>query len=524
MEMTPYSRWIEWIGQGYRHLPYVSVRPCEEGCPVVWLKLLEQAGESVFVLESGKSGRYTYVGFGPSGLIRGKGRETVVTERGEDGQWHSRQQSGDPLETVRRWLERWKTPRVPGAPKFIGGAVGYWSYDLGRSIERMPEFAEDDLDIPDYEWMRMDRVWIYDREQQLLYTAVHANAAGAGADELARLHAETAAAASDMSAMWKRWSEQAESDPLLGKLEAEAAKADEEGLHFDVESLPGLGTAFPKERFVEAVRRIQDYIAQGDVFQVNLSVRQHRKLSASPPLIYEALRRVNPSPYMGYLRMPGLELVSGSPELLVRLVDGVIEARPIAGTRRRGESAGDDERLERELRTTEKEVAEHIMLVDLLRNDIGRVAQYGSVKVPELMTVERYSHVMHLVSHVEGRIAEGRGAFDVIRAVFPGGTITGAPKIRTMEIIEELEPVRRGPYTGSIGWIDYNGDMELNIIIRTLVVREGTGYIQAGAGIVIDSLPEREYKECLNKARAMWKAVRLAEAVEAGDEGRGAER
>jgi para-aminobenzoate synthetase component 1 len=262
---------------------------------------------------------------------------------------------------------------------------------------------------------------------------------------------------------------------------------------------------------MDAVRKVQAYIAQGDVFQVNLSLRQSSPLSASPEELYEWLRLVNPSPYMGFIRCPDFQLVSASPELLVESLDGRLATRPIAGTRRRGLTSAEDMRLAQELLANEKERAEHIMLVDLERNDLGRISQYGSVSVDELMTVEYYSHVMHLVSQVRGLLSPGKDAFDVIAAAFPGGTITGAPKVRTMEIIEELEPVRRGPYTGSMGWIDYNGDMEFNIIIRTVAVRGGKAHIQAGAGIVIDSDPEREYYESLNKAKALWKAIQFSE-------------
>jgi para-aminobenzoate synthetase component 1 len=275
----------------------------------------------------------------------------------------------------------------------------------------------------------------------------------------------------------------------------------------------GMDIAFLREDYMRAVRQIQRYIADGDVFQVNLSLRQSRPLRTAPEDIYECLRVLNPSPYMGMLRFPDFQLVSASPELLVRSYRGRLSTCPIAGTRRRGKSEAEDRALAEELLANEKERAEHIMLVDLERNDLGRICRYGSVKVTDLMRIERYSHVMHLVSQVEGDLAPGKDAFDIIAATFPGGTITGAPKVRTMQIIEELEPVRRGPYTGSIGWIDYNGNMEFNIIIRTLVVTGGTGYIQAGAGIVIDSDPAREYKESLNKAKALWKAIEMSEAA-----------
>ena len=276
----------------------------------------------------------------------------------------------------------------------------------------------------------------------------------------------------------------------------------------------GWQTSFPQEDFEQAVRKVQEYIRQGDVFQVNLSLRHEKQLRSSGEHIYEWLRMVNPSPYMGMLRSPEFQLVSGSPELLVKVENGKVSARPIAGTRRRGRDEAEDQAMAEELLGSEKERAEHIMLVDLERNDIGRIAAYGSVHVPELMTIEKYSHVMHLVSQVEGKLAEGLTVFDVIAATFPGGTITGAPKVRTMEIIEELEPVRRGPYTGSIGWIDFSGNMELNIVIRTLAIKDGTGYVQAGAGIVIDSDPYREYRECHNKARAMMRAVNYSERAE----------
>jgi para-aminobenzoate synthetase component 1 len=269
-----------------------------------------------------------------------------------------------------------------------------------------------------------------------------------------------------------------------------------------------------KPAFQDAVRRIQQYIGQGDVFQVNLSLRQSRPTDVTPETLYEWLRMVNPSPYMGMLRTPSFALVSASPELLVKLDGGHLSTRPIAGTRRRGITLEEDLAMEDELLSNEKERAEHVMMVDLERNDLGRVAEYGTVKVPELMTVERYSHVMHLVSQVEAELAPGKDALDVLAAVFPGGTITGAPKIRTMEIIEELEPTRRGPYTGSMGWIDYSGNMEFNIIIRTIAVKDGICHIQAGAGIVIDSKPEREFYECLSKAKALWKAVQYGERQE----------
>jgi para-aminobenzoate synthetase component I len=326
---------------------------------------------------------------------------------------------------------------------------------------------------------------------------------------LRQLYAQAHAEAEVMLARWhairsSSWS----GSHLTGADQPSIAR---EQLHIDVESIAGIQPAFGKVDYIAAVQRIQAYISQGDVFQVNLSVRQSRQLHTTPEEIYEALRIVNPSPYMGLLRFAGFALVSGSPELLVQLEDGILRTRPIAGTRPRGKDEQDDLRLAGELIDNAKERAEHVMLVDLERNDLGRISKYGSVQVKDFMVIEYYSHVMHIVSEVVGELAVGKDAYDVIAATFPGGTITGAPKIRTMEIIEELEPVRRGPYTGSMGWIDYNGNMEFNIIIRTLVAVQGMGHIQAGAGIVIDSVPEREYVESLNKAKAMWKAIEFSE-------------
>lgn len=372
----------------------------------------------------------------------------------------------------------------------------------------------------------MNELWIYDHETSCLYCAVHMpNPVRFGefssqtdlanevmlnetASILGKHYAEAVQRTERMLTQWKNIIHAGETDPAYP---LRCARLSEKGLEAVHQESEGWKTAFSQQDFEHAVKRVQEYIAQGDVFQVNLSIRQQRTLAALPENIYEWLRLLNPSPYMGMLRMPDLRIVSGSPELLVKLEDGRVSARPIAGTRRRGLTPDEDAAMAAELLSSEKERAEHIMLVDLERNDIGRIAEYGSVHVPELLTVEYYSHVMHLVSQVEGKLATGRTAIDVIAATFPGGTITGAPKVRTMEIIEELEPVRRGPYTGSLGWIDYNGNMELNIIIRTLAVQGNTAYLQTGAGIVIDSDPYREYRECRNKARAVMKAVQCGE-------------
>lgn len=549
--LTTLARWAEWKEQGYTRFPYV-LRDQLQRRPESWLNAWIEASPHAFVLESGKEGRYTFLGLEAESVLRGRGNEAEVTDyerhasaaQNRTTESGSSQKEGSPLDVIRQWMEPHRSPRVPDAPKFFGGAVGYLAYDVARSLEKLPLLADDDLaraGLPDYAFMRLRQLWVIDHEEQQIYACV-----SVPIDELAQASAniehdersvqarstDSASREKELAAAYERASEEARHMLTRwrsfehAELPWSEARRDEVIVeaerHMSGRSdVDGFDTAFGQEAFQDAVLRIQEYIRSGDVFQVNLSLRKQRKLQASPEHVYEWMRIVNPSPYMGFLRFPDFQLVSGSPELLVRLEDGRLAARPIAGTRRRGADGEEDLRMAEELTGSEKERAEHIMLVDLQRNDLGRVAAYGSVRVPELMTIERYAHVMHLVSQVEADLAPGKTAYDVIAGVFPGGTITGAPKVRTMQIVEELEPVRRGPYTGSMGWIDYAGNMELNIIIRTLVVQDGVGHMQAGAGIVIDSEPYREYRECHNKARSVGRAVWCAERAAAGNEGGG---
>ncbi|WP_159888020.1 anthranilate synthase component I family protein [Paenibacillus puerhi] len=509
MLLTSYDMWTSWA-KDYSVLPYVRSFPLKGSPMLSWAPAWETALPGAFVLESGKGGRYTFLGLRPVSEIRGTGLEAVVTEQGQCPQ----SLQGKPLELVKQWMAPYRSPRVEQAPKWLGGCLGFWSYDTIRTIERLPVRAAADLPIPDYAFVRVDELWIVDHQDNRLYCAFHTHlpSGDTGAKSgLESMYQAAAAAVDKMKSLWDRLEAAWQDARHIQEAEEKRRCMDEDLLQIDPESMQDVAADFPRADYIAAVRSIREYIAAGDVFQVNLSVRQHKKLSAEPEEIYEWLRRVNPSPYMGMLRFADFQLVSGSPELLVQLEEGVVRTRPIAGTRPRGASEEEDRQLAAELIHHEKERAEHIMLVDLERNDIGRISEYGSVQVKEFMVIEYYSHVMHIVSEVEGKLAKGRDAFDVIAATFPGGTITGAPKIRTMEIIEELEPVRRGPYTGSMGWIDYNGDMEFNIIIRTLVVCNGVGYVQAGAGIVIDSVPEKEYTESMNKAKAMWKAIQYSE-------------
>jgi para-aminobenzoate synthetase component 1 len=516
--LTARQWWEQWAQEGWSTLPLlIQSQQQAGGIPASWKSAWELASPYSVLLESGKGGRYTYLGLKPASVLKGKGdtAEMIVPAAEMAGSGsditaseESKVLHGQPLEVVERWMSDYTSPRLPlqGIPPFTGGCLGLFSYDVVRSLERLQSLAEDDPGFPEYLFMRMEEVWIYDHEADMLYCAVHVPLSGSTpleSGELDQLYNHALDRAERMLAEWQVIT----AAPGLHNDGSEIADIYAEATG----EWPGMTSAFTSEKFQQAVLDVQEYIRQGDVFQVNLSLRQEAALNSTPEDIYEWLRKLNPSPYMGLLRARGVALSSASPELLVKLHGDSVSARPIAGTRRRGLTPAEDAAMEAELRGSDKERAEHIMLVDLERNDIGRVAAYGSVHVPELMTVERYSHVMHLVSQVEGKIAPGKDAYDVIAALFPGGTITGAPKVRTMEIIEELEPVRRGPYTGSMGWIDYNGNMELNIIIRTLAVQNGIGYIQTGAGIVIDSDPYREYRECHNKAKAIVKAVLCSE-------------
>jgi para-aminobenzoate synthetase component 1 len=433
------------------------------------------------LLESGRGGRYSIIGLEPVAILNGKDGQLEIID-----QHSSTTLTGNPLSLMRDWMKGFEIERNENIPGFQGGAIGYISYDYARYVEILPEMSKDDLTVPDLYFLLFDEVFIFDHKEELLHLVTC----------MERKHQPCAE--QRLLELQKQWEK-------LSNIEVEDYYTS------TVPSSEEVHVSFTESQFAEAVERIKEYIAQGDVFQVNLSVRQAQALQVDPINIYAALREVNPSPYMAYIHTPEFQLVSGSPELLVKKDGNQVSTRPIAGTRSRGKDEQEDERLASELIENEKERAEHVMLLDLERNDLGRVCQYGTVVVDEFMVIERYSHVMHIVSNVKGTLFGHYDAYDVINAVFPGGTITGAPKVRTMEIIEEFEPVRRGIYTGAIGWIGYHGDLELNIAIRTMVVKNGTAYIQAGAGVVIDSNPAFEYKESLKKAKALWKAKEIAE-------------
>jgi anthranilate synthase component 1 len=472
--------------------PVVRELAADMDTPISIYAKLRGLGAS-FLLESVEGGehmgRYSFIGTHPRALLQAW-PDRIVLE--EEGRWQSFDPAqGHVLDVLRANLPTYRGPLLEGLPRFTGGAIGYMGYDLVRNFERLPNRPPDTLGLPDAAFLLCDRLVAYDHLRHRLVVIAHRRAADS--ERAARQEAE--AAIDEIVARLSR--------PLPGQFlaEAETPPAPED-----------LNAAFGQAAYEEAVRRAKEYIMAGDIFQVVLSRRMRRRTHARPYDIYRALRRVNPSPYMFYLELPdGLRLIGSSPEVLVRVEDGVVESRPLAGTRPRGANEAEDRALEADLLADPKERAEHVMLVDLARNDLGRVCDYGTVHTPLMMGVERYSHVMHIVSDVQGRLSEGKDAFDVLAACFPAGTVSGAPKVRAMEIIDELEPEARGPYAGAVGYFGYSGNMDTCITIRTIVMRGDEVILQAGAGIVADSDPAREFHETNNKLHALSRALTLAE-------------
>ncbi len=438
-------------------------------------------------LEGGEEwGRYSFVGLHPLATFTCRGREAVIDRGGEQ-----RRVEGDPLVALEELLSSF-TVVVPDAlPRFFGGAVGFLGYDMVRFMERLPEENPPLAAFPDSSLMIPRTVLVHDNLKQrlLIVECVHL----APGDDADAAYDRAVAAIDAIVARIRR--------PLPASVSQPRASGAAHQFTSNME----------REQFHAMVERAKEYIRAGDIIQVVLSQRFHTKTDLDPFVLYRALRHINPSPYLFFVRLDDLHLIGSSPEILVRLEDGDIEVRPIAGTRPRGKTEQEDRDLERELLADPKERAEHFMLVDLGRNDVGRVAEPGSVETRDLLVIERYSHVMHIVSGVHGRLAPGKTMFDVLRATFPAGTVSGAPKIRAMEIIEELEPERRGPYAGAVGYFGFGGNMDLCITIRTLIMQGDDLWVQAGAGIVADSDPEREYQETINKAKGMRRAVELAE-------------
>ena len=452
------------------------------------------SGNYAFLLESieggEKWGRYSFLGSNPGLVFKTKGsRAEVITGDGIQ----SHEINTDVLEPLKAILSRYRPVRADDLPRFYGGMVGFLAYDVVRQFERLPAMTKDDLDLPDALFLLTDTLVIFDNVSHRIKVLSNAFVPEATPHRLREAYEEAAKKIDAIIGSLRR--------PLGASLTPSGGS-----------EAPQFTSTMSRGEFKRAVESAKEYVRAGDIVQAVISQRLSAKTSADPFDIYRALRVINPSPYMYYLRLGDLRVVGSSPEVLVRLEGGRIHLRPIAGTRPRGSNEEHDLALERELLDDPKERAEHIMLVDLGRNDVGRVARIGSVKVTELMVVERYSHVMHIVSNINGELEEGRDAFDLLRACFPAGTVTGAPKIRAMEIIEELEGVRRGPYAGAVGYFGFSGNMDTCITIRTVLIAEGNAHVQVGAGIVADSNPEREYEETMSKAKGMITAIEMAES------------
>ncbi|MEA3335417.1 MAG: anthranilate synthase component I [Chloroflexota bacterium] len=473
----------------YRELPADLETPVS-----VYLKLRD--GGTSFLLESVEKGeqlgRYSFIGVQAPMSLTARGNQVIVT--GAGGAVLEQHTFDDPLDAIAQVLASRTPITLPGLPRFIGGAVGYLGYDWVRFVEELPETASEDLGLPDYIFLLADNLVIFDHVRHRLIVLANCRLEG----DLTAAYADAIARIDQIVARLRRPLEVPETPNVLSDAQWQSN--------------------FTQKQFEDMVREAKDYIAAGDIFQVVLSQRLERRTEADPFTIYRALRMTNPSPYMYFLELPGdgtdgkaIRVIGSSPEMHVRLEDGRAQLHPIAGTRWRGETPEEDAQLAEELLDDPKERAEHVMLVDLGRNDLGRVCKYNTIHVPILMAIERYSHVMHIVSDVQGEIRPEYDAFDLLRATFPAGTVSGAPKIRAMEIIEELEGTRRGPYAGCVGYIGYDGAMDTCITLRTIVMQGKTCYLQAGGGNVADSDPTYEWNETLNKARALTLAVEIAE-------------
>ncbi len=449
-------------------------------------------GKYSFLLESVEGGerlaRYSFLGTDPFLVFKSKGRDVQTVWRWradkvklEDGQ--------DPLDVLKGLLAQYKYVDDPELPRFCGGAVGYIGYDAVRFFESIPDSTTDDLNVPDSFFVFTDILLVFDHVKHRIKVVCNPEVG------------------SDPSTTYDLACEKI--DEIVDRLRQPLPVEPKERTHGEALKPTSNMTKAQYEKMVEAAK---EYIKAGDIIQIVPSQRLSVPLGPTDPFdVYRALRSVNPSPYMYYLNYDDMKIIGTSPEILVTEDRGVVTTRPIAGTRRRGKTDEEDQALEKELLADEKERAEHIMLVDLGRNDLGRVCKYGTVEVDQLMVIERYSHVMHIVSNVRGQLADGKDQFDVLRATFPAGTVSGAPKIRAMEIIDELEPTRRGTYAGAIGYFSFSGNMDTCITIRTILVKDGIAYMQAGGGVVADSVPENEYQESMNKAGALLKAIEMAQ-------------
>jgi anthranilate synthase component 1 len=462
------------------------------------------------VIGGEKVGRYSFLAAEPFLLLEARGTDVIVTRNGKT----ERRTADNPLDVLRQQVQAIRVAKLPGLPPFTGGAVGYAGYDTVRYVEHLPNAPADDRGLADLSFAFYDHMLVFDNVQKTAIVVALAKVSDSGepgglpprpGSRTSRLAGsqETLRPAYDLACR--------RVDRLIDKLASPADALQPADVNTTGDAQLEYRSNFTQGEFEDAVRKCVEYIRAGDVFQVVISQRLAVPLSVDPFEVYRTLRVVNPSPFMFFLRTPKCTLVGSSPEIMVRVVDGKVTVRPLAGTRRRGRTDEEDQRLADELLADPKERAEHVMLVDLGRNDIGRVAKYGSVEISDVMVIERYSHVMHITSNVTGQLTLDRDAFNALAACLPAGTVSGAPKVRAMEIIDQLEPHRRGPYAGAVGYIDFAGNMDTCIALRTIVIEDGIAYVQAGAGIVADSVPATEYEETLNKARGLLKAIEITE-------------
>ncbi len=460
--------------------------------PVTAFHLIDDGGSACLfesVIGGEKVGRYSFLAAGPFMHLQARGN-TVTEIRGDR---RVEFESDDPITELRDRLRQVRAARLAELPPFEGGAVGYAGYDIVRYTEHLPNAPSDDRGLPDLAFAFYDRMIVFDNISKTMFVIAMARPSE---------HPSAQAAYEDA---------QQRIDATVAQLRGTKQGLSCVDISTSGESQLAFESNFAQKDFEAAVRRCVEYIRAGDIFQVVISQRLHVPISSDPFEIYRTLRVVNPSPFMFFLRTPDVTLVGSSPEIMCRVVNGKVTVRPLAGTRKRGTNEEEDRQLGKELLDDPKERAEHVMLVDLGRNDVGRVARFGSVELSDVMVIERYSHVMHITSNVTGQLDENKDAFDALRACLPAGTVSGAPKVRAMEIIDELEPHRRGPYAGAVGYIDYGGNMDTCITLRTIVIQNDTAYVQAGAGIVADSVPAREYQETLNKAGGLLKAIEITE-------------
>ncbi|GAB3392884.1 anthranilate synthase component I family protein [Azotobacter armeniacus] len=485
------EEFLRLAAEGYNSIPLACETLADFDTPLsIYLKLSDAPHS--YLLESvqggEKWGRYSIIGLPARTVLRVHGHRVTVSVDGEEVERHD---CADPLAFVEQFKARYKVPTLPGLPRFNGGLVGYFGYDCVRYVEKRLAHCPnpDPLGTPDILLMVSDAVVVFDNLAGKMHLIVLADPNEADAFEQGQAHLQT----------------------LLKRLRQPLAPRQGIDLGAPAGAEPAFRASFTRDDYERAVMRIKEYILAGDCMQVVPSQRMSIDFKAAPIDLYRALRCFNPTPYMYFFNFGDFHVVGSSPEVLVRVEDGLVTVRPIAGTRPRGATEEADLALERDLLSDAKEIAEHLMLIDLGRNDVGRVADTGSVKVTDRMVIERYSNVMHIVSNVTGHLKQGLTAMDALRAILPAGTLSGAPKIRAMEIIDELEPVKRGVYGGAVGYLAWNGNMDTAIAIRTAVIKDGELHVQAGGGIVADSVPALEWEETINKRRAMFRAVALAE-------------